>query len=100
MRNSYRFFVVLLAYKNYHIKNKMNKGFINTPVSVLTGFLLVFAILFLLLQRVDTYIKYKGIDDCGKISRYEKVDQANNFKVYYPLQNVFNECMKQKGLSK
>ncbi|MBI2443339.1 MAG: hypothetical protein HYV40_05555 [Candidatus Levybacteria bacterium] len=62
------------------------------------GFILLFVGLFLVLMRVDTYLRYKGIDDGAKISRYETTDK--NAKVTYPITDMYESCLEEKGNSK
>lgn len=62
------------------------------------GYILLFAGLFLALGRVDTYLKYKAIDDCGQISRYQTKDK--NATVTYPITDMYESCLKDKGVKK
>lgn len=54
--------------------------------------------LFLVLMRVDTFLKQKAIDECGKLSKYETTDK--NAKVSYPVIDFYNSCLKDKGVNK
>ena len=54
-------------------------------------------IVILALLRVDTYMKYQAINDCGKISTFEQ-SLSNAIKVSYPVQDIYNECLKKKGI--
>lgn len=53
---------------------------------------------FLSLQRVDSFLKIKAIDDCGKISRYEANLDEVNARVTYPLDDIYKACLKDKGI--
>ncbi len=57
----------------------------------------VFISLILVLLRVDTSMQNKAIDECGKISIYSQT-LDNNIKVTYPVQDIYNACLKKKGL--
>lgn len=62
------------------------------------GYILFFVAFFLALSRFDTFLKYKAIDDCARISRYETTDK--NAKVTYPITDLYNSCLEDKGVSK
>ena len=64
---------------------------------VVLGILMFISVL-LSLQKVDQYIKFKGYDDCAKISRSETTAQ-NGDKVFYPLEDVYKNCLKDKGIT-
>ena len=54
--------------------------------------------LFLVMLRFDRYLKIKAIDDCARISKYEKNVTEENAKVTYPLADVYQSCLKDKGI--
>lgn len=60
------------------------------------GFILLFVAFYLVLTRVDLFLKYKAMDDCAKISVYESTGEGA--KTSYPIPDVYNQCLKQKGL--
>lgn len=64
----------------------------------LIKYILLFIGLFLILIRVDTYLRQKAIDECGKLSRYETTDK--NAKVSYPVIDFYNSCLSDKGIKK
>ncbi|MDO8497528.1 MAG: hypothetical protein Q7S61_03210 [bacterium] len=49
-------------------------------------------------SRVDQYLKQNAVDECAKVSRYEKTITAENVKLYYPLADVYKNCLKDKGI--
>jgi len=53
--------------------------------------------LFLILNQVNQFLRIKAIDDCGKISRYEKQLPEDNAKVFYPVLDQYKSCLKDKG---
>ncbi len=63
-------------------------------VIVIAGFISFLFVLF----HIDTYMKYKAINDCGSISKFEQA-LPNNIKVTYPVQDIYQDCLKEKGLS-
>ena len=78
----------------------MNQTYPNvqsTVNTVIIGVVLLISI-FLVMIRVDKYLKIKAIDDCAKIAKYEKTVSADNAKVSYPLQDVYQTCLKEKGV--
>lgn len=53
--------------------------------------------IFVAAQKADEYLKYKAIDDCGRISRYEaKVGESAT--VWYPDAGVYKSCLDDKGI--
>lgn len=59
--------------------------------------ILMFISVFMSLQKVETYLKYKAMDDCAKIARYEAAVE-NGGRVSYPLDDVYKACLKDKGV--
>lgn len=54
--------------------------------------------IYLGLEQVDHYLKIKAIDDCGKISRYEKrIDEFTT--VWYPDNGIYKSCLDDKGVT-
>lgn len=62
----------------------------------LVKYIVLLVVLSLILSRIDLFLKNKAINDCSKISRFEKTDGGT--KIAYPLQDLYKECLKQKGL--
>lgn len=60
--------------------------------------ILIFVSVFMSLQKVETYLRYKAIDDCGKIARYEATLPDENARVLYPLDDIYKSCLKDKGI--
>ena len=72
----------------------MNTQFKDTGL-VLLG-ILIFASVFMSLQRVDKYLKVKAIDDCGKVSRYE-FNGSDGTRSQTPIEEIYKACLKEKG---
>ena len=62
------------------------------------GLVLLFIAVYLTLSKVESYLRYKAIDDCGKISKYVTVDGKNT--ISYPIADVYNSCLEDKNLKK
>lgn len=62
------------------------------------GFILLFVAFYMGLVRVDAYLKAQAINDCGKISKYER--QGKGETASYPVLEVYNSCLKDKGINK
>lgn len=62
------------------------------------GYIILFVAFYFALTRVDTYLRYKAIDDCAKVSRYETSDK--NAKVSYPITDMYNTCLAEKGIKR
>jgi hypothetical protein len=69
-----------------------------TSVSVL-GLLLLAGIAYLGLLRVDTYLKDKAIDECSRLGTYQKRLDKESATVTYPLEDVYQKCLKDKGIT-
>jgi len=75
-------------------KDKLN---IQTVIKVI-GYIVLFFAFYLVLMRVDTYLRQKAIDDCAKISRYETSEKTASFS--YPVLDIYNKCLVDKGVKK
>lgn len=64
------------------------------------GYILFFAAFFLLLMRVDVFLKNQAIDECGRIATYERNIASENAKVSYPVTDRFEDCLLKKGIVK
>lgn len=49
------------------------------------------------LKRVDSYLRIRAVEECGKVSRYEKTITDENAKASYPVVDVYKTCLKDKG---
>ncbi|HVZ58301.1 MAG TPA: hypothetical protein VG935_00905 [Patescibacteria group bacterium] len=61
--------------------------------------ILLFVAYYLGLKRVDTYLHNGAIDACAAASSYQKNDKAQNAVITYPIQDVYQNCLKQKGIN-
>ncbi len=61
----------------------------------LVGFLTFFGLI-LALQRVDTYLRIKAVDECGLVSRFE-TNASNGDHTSVPIADSYNACLKDKG---
>lgn len=48
--------------------------------------------------QVSNYLRMKAIDDCGKVSRFEKENVDERAKITYPVGDVYKACLKDKGI--
>lgn len=62
----------------------------------LVKYIALLVALSLILSRVDFFLKNRAVNDCSEMSRFEKTDRGT--KIAYPLQDLYKECLKQKGL--
>ncbi len=67
---------------------------VRTIITTAVGFVIVV----LALQRVDTFLRYKALDDCAKVSRFEKENPADGTRVDYPMTDMYKACLQDKGL--
>ncbi len=66
-------------------------------LSIIIASVLLFLAILMALVRVDYFLKIKAIDDCARISRYEKDNPDERAKITYPLGDVYKSCLKDKG---
>ncbi len=66
--------------------------------ALIAVFLVLIAVaLYFAVTRVDRYLKIKAIDDCEKTSRYQTVDKQNGATTWFPVTDVYKNCLKTKG---
>jgi hypothetical protein len=65
------------------------------PVGI-AGIIVLLALI-LALPRVDTYFKLKAYDDCAHMSNYQRTEISDNSQVKYPIPDVYERCLKDKG---
>lgn len=65
-------------------------------IALFLGAIVLFG--YLLILRIDTFLKDRAIDECAKISKFEKNLPDENAKVSYPVIDIFNDCLKRKGI--
>lgn len=67
-------------------------------VVILMAIVLLFVGFYLTLMRVDTYLRNSAIDQCAAQSKFEKNDKAQSAVIAYPIQDVYENCLKRKGI--
>lgn len=65
--------------------------------SVITA-VVIGVVAFMFLGKIDSYLRIKAIDECGKISKYE-ITAADGSHVSYPINDVYKSCLKDKGIT-
>lgn len=53
--------------------------------------------IFFLGSKIDRYLRIKAVDDCGKISQFTHKNEANSSTSTYPIVEVYENCLKDKG---
>lgn len=67
-------------------------------VVVLLGMVLTFVAFYLALMRVDTVLRNDAINSCAALSRFQKDDKGQSAVISYPIQDVYQDCLKRKGI--
>ncbi len=70
------------------------------PAGFLSMLLLViflFVGLFLILGKVDKYLKIMAVDQCAKVSNYQIYNAKDQSRASYPVVDVYKTCLKDKG---
>lgn len=58
--------------------------------------ILVFIAFYLVLMRVDNYLKYSAIDGCARSARFER--REGNGIISYPIDAFYKDCLAKKGI--
>ncbi len=66
--------------------------------SLLFVLIFLFVSLLLVMGRVDKFIEIKAMDDCARASRFEQKIDRQNAVASYPIEGLYNKCLKEKGL--
>lgn len=48
-------------------------------------------------MQIGSYLKERAIDNCGRISRYQTVLPDQNATVWYPIEDMYKQCLRDKG---
>lgn len=66
--------------------------------SLLFVLVFLFVSLLLIMGRVDKFIRIKAMDDCARASRFEQKIDRQNAVASYPIEGLYNKCLKEKGI--
>ncbi len=66
--------------------------------SLLFVLIFLFVSLLLIMGRVDRYLQIKAMDDCARASRFEQKIERQNAVASYPIEGLYNKCLKEKGI--
>lgn len=66
--------------------------------SLLFVLIFMFVSLLLVMGRVDRFIEIKAMDDCARASRFEQKIERQNAVASYPIEGLYNKCLKDKGI--
>lgn len=87
------------------MKTYNTKDYLFHLLSLLIVFGFVFFVLDTFMLRIDSYIQYQkdklrltAINDCGKVAQFEKTLDKENTKIISPLEDVYKQCLKDKGI--
>lgn len=69
----------------------------STIFKVINIILVAFAIL-VFGYLANTFLRNQAIDGCAKNSSYEKNLVSEDAKVTYPVIDIYEQCLKQKGI--
>ncbi len=70
-----------------------------TILGNLSGILIAIAMVvvaWMILPRLDQYLRITALNDCGKVAKYETRPDINTL-VTYPLGDMYKSCLKDKG---
>lgn len=60
------------------------------------GIILLFVAFYLVLIRVDSFIRNNAIDNCALAARFERKDGTG--VVSYPIDTFYKSCLQQKSI--
>lgn len=66
--------------------------------SLLFVLIFLFVSLLLTMGRVDRFLNLKAMDDCARASRFEQRIDRQNAVASYPIEGLYNKCLKEKGI--
>lgn len=70
---------------------------LNRTIYALLILITLIIIFFLAMARIDQYLKIKAIDDCGKMTVFDKNSPNEGVRITYPVQDLYEKCIKDKG---
>lgn len=53
---------------------------------------------FLAMMRVDTYLRYMGINECGKLATATTENLEERARFTMPMDDIYKACLKDKGI--
>lgn len=77
----------------------MNLTNIGDKIVKIIGFILLFIAFILVLLRADNLIRNQAIDGCAQAYRYEQPINNGNANVSYPMTELYERCLEQKGIT-
>ncbi|NTU74247.1 hypothetical protein HGB07_08995 [Candidatus Roizmanbacteria bacterium] len=77
----------------------------SNPVYVTTTNVLIVMIflavgIYYIFLKIDDYMHMVAINDCAKLSTFQKSNPSDNTVVSYPVPDVYQACLKDKGIVK
>lgn len=76
----------------------MNTISITKLILSILAFIAVVILVVFALQRVDKYLDLKAREDCATAYHLEYTDAAGNTKVIRPVEDLYQQCLAQKGI--
>lgn len=70
----------------------------NSNMFKIINSILIFVAIILFALLANTFIRNQAIDQCAKSSTYEKNLVSEDAKVTYPVIDIYEQCLKQKGI--
>lgn len=79
--------------------NDLTQFIIKTVLSIL-AFTAIAIFVFMGLQSYNRHLDYVGMQDCATAYRLEYNDSDNNTTVIRPVDDLYKECLEQKGINR
>lgn len=70
---------------------------IGSTIKFVVSLLVVAITLFFASSHISAYLKERAIDNCARISRYQTQLTDQNATVWYPIVDVYKQCLRDKG---
>lgn len=68
-----------------------------TTIRFIIAMLTVIVVVFIANMQIGSYLKERAIDNCGRISRYQTTLADQNATVWYPIEDIYKQCLRDKG---
>lgn len=76
----------------------MEQEYLSRTANVFITSIVLLIAVFLVVARIDTYLKIKAVHECGQVATYTKTIHAENVQVKAPLTDAYKTCLLDKGV--
>lgn len=70
---------------------------IATTIRFIVAMIALVVVVLIANMQVGSYLKERAIDNCARISRYQTTLADQNATVWYPIDDIYKQCLRDKG---